>query len=304
MSENLYKSGTLHFKPVIPLESSVGKKFEEQVEQDVERVQNNANRLLPGKGRMPREAVEYMVKVQLARAQTMQNPYYKFISMVSSFSTEPMSKMWKKQEDVERGMSLISDTTGGVYSAIDAASGDFDGTMLAKSVGNAMNMKSEKEVSDYVKNRRDFITSPEVYGKLFLTPLIYGHILEAKELIQNHAVVQIDIDTFIQSIHATYFARLVSLRMNISRFLGGRYYTLSGNYGRLMQQTTRLLEYFKCRLKRHPNGHKLQKVFPTPANQRHLADNLPYGAGQLAPQLGPHLLPPQRNDYLDRLGHI
>ena len=69
--------------------------------------------------------------------------------------------------------------------------------------------------------------------------MIYGHMNEAQELIQNHCNVSIDLDKFIQSEHSTYFARLVALRMNMSRFLGGRYYTLSNNYGTMMQQTTR-----------------------------------------------------------------
>lgn len=263
--ENLYKTGTLHLNSTlnnpttITIDDTISEdKYQSQFNKTVNRVQKKADDLLPGDGKVPSDAIKYIVKIQMARASTMENPYYRFISQVSAFSTEPMTKFWKKQEDVEKGFSLLNDSSGTVFSAIDAAAGEYEGSQLSKAMGNYF--ESEKSVSEYVRNRRDYLTSPEVYGKLFLTPMIYGHMNEAQELIQNHCNVSIDLDKFIQSEHSTYFARLVALRMNMSRFLGGRYYTLSNNYGRLMQQTTRILQYFKTKLKESIGGRPMQKI--------------------------------------------
>ena len=60
-------------------------------------------------------------------------------------------------------------------------------------------------------------------------------------------MAQILVEILVVSDVSTYFARLVALRMNTSRFLSGRYYSLSGNYGRLMHQQNRLMQYFKSR---------------------------------------------------------
>ena len=84
-----------------------------------------------------------------------------------------------------------------------------------------------------------------IYVLYFLLSYLHLLINNYSRLKTNYGLFSIDLDKFIQSEHSTYFARLVALRMNMSRFLGGRYYTLSNNYGRLMQQTTRILQYFK-----------------------------------------------------------
>lgn len=304
--ENLYKTGTLNLvgdqgiSTVIALENEVDDDdaYESEVEKEVQRVQKNATRLVPGEGQVPEEAIKYMVKVQLARASTAENPWYRFITMISSFSTEPITKLWKDQKQVKEGFALSGETSGGVYSAIDAAVKK-QGSVLNK------NYKREQEVGEYVENRRDFLVSPEVYGKLFLSPMIVGHISEAQQLIQNHCHVSIDLDSFIQGEHATYFARLVSLRMNLSRFLSGRYYTLSGNYGRLMTQNARLLEYFKCRLLRHPNGHGLMKIYPTETSQRQLALKPPTRMKKEARWDPAHPLGSSTShSYINRLGQL
>lgn len=250
--ENLYTS---EISPAIDLlevgakqTNSNSVKAKQELKKQVKEVKKRADNLLPGNGKAPKKGVEYFVKTQMALAQTQKNPYYRLAMKISAFSGEPMTKMWKQQADVEKGQALLNESTDGVFSAIDAASGgQYDGDDLVRAMGNYMDQENEMQVSEYVKNRRDFFLSPSVFGKLFLTPLIYGHINEALELIQNHCKVKIQIEKLVESDDSTYFARLVALRMNTSRFLSGRYYSLSGNYGRLMHQQNRLMQYFKSR---------------------------------------------------------
>lgn len=302
--ETLYKTGTLNFENVVDVPVTIP--TDDDLTKDVDRVKKNADKLTPGNGKVPKSAVEYIIKVQMARANTMQNPWYKFISMVSSFSTEPMNKFWKKQEDAEKGLALINETSGGVFSAIDASADNFDGSELLEEMGDYLSSENERKVSDYLKNRRDFLTSPEVFNKLFLTPLIFGHISEAQKMVENFCSVTVDVDNFIQSDHATYFARLVSLRMNLSRFLGGRYYTLAGNYGRLIQQQDRLMMYFKCHLKNHPGGHlKIRTIFPNHSAQLRLAESHKVPAPPPMPKGAPSFHRSRTShSYLDQLGEL
>jgi hypothetical protein len=297
----IYKKSNL-LSTVIPLDSPVkGEDDKIKLKETVRQVRDRANNLLPGKGtEVPEEAVEYIVKVNVARANTIQNPWYRFISLVSGLSTEPMSKMWKKQEDVEKtGFALFGETNTSVFSAIDAAADNYDGSAL---VSRAMRSQ-EKNVADYVKNRRDFLNSPEVYGKLYLTPLIFAHINEAQQLIQNLCHVSLDLNEFIKSTHATYFARLVSLRMNMSRFLGGRYYHLNNNYGRLQQQTTKLLAYFKQKLSSSNVVPSMVQMYPNRLNQ-HLV-NQSLQEDQCLLPLGASLSQaPMRHSYFEKLNQL
>ena len=72
----------------------------------------------------------------------MQNPWYKFISLVS-LSTEPMSKLWKKQDIVEKQQSL-NETNSGVFSALNVgASQQYQGAGLVNNVKLQMQERNE-----------------------------------------------------------------------------------------------------------------------------------------------------------------
>lgn len=257
--DNLYKvtrdtAGSSDMPPSVQIDESLGANLQDsnlknEIKQRTKEVKERADFLLPGSGKAPTEAVEYFVRSQMAIAATSENPYYRLAMKISAFSGEPMTKMWRNQQEVEKSQALLNETSSGLYSAIDSSAGEYEGGELLEAMGSYMEKQSEANVSNYVKNRRDFFLSPTVFGKLFLTPVIYGHINEAKELIEQHCHVKLNIDEFIQSDHSTYFARLVALRMQMSRFLSGRYYSLSNNYGRLMTQTNRLMQYFRSKLR-------------------------------------------------------
>jgi hypothetical protein len=71
---------------------------------------------------------------------------------------------------------------------------------------------------------------------------------ESVQLLEKMSGKQLDVDALVGSKHSTYFARLVSLRIQLSRFLSGRYYSLSANYKRLLTQQGHLIAYFKRNL--------------------------------------------------------
>ena len=262
---------------------------------EVKNMKKRADNLLPGEGKAPKDAIEYFVKAQYALAQTEKNPWYRLAMKISAFSGEPMTKMWKTQAQVETGQALLQESSQGLYSAIDSSAGNYEGGDLVQAMGSYMEQQSEQNVSEYVKNRRDFNLSPQVFGKLFLTPLMFGHINESVELIKNHCGANVDVHHLIESTHQTMFARLVALRMQMSRFLSGRYYSLSGNYGRLMHQTNRVIMYFKSYYKPGSSGARLQysRMIPTRTGAVQ-NQNLNYQVPSL----------PSRSSYFEKLNRV
>lgn len=182
-------------------------------------------------------AVEFQIKNDEAQIRALRNPWYNFVVRVAGFSNEDVSKLWKDiGNDRNRDSQPLANTPSlSTYSQIDAAAG-------GKSEEN------ERELGEYLKNRQYFLQSVEVRGYIFLTPICYSHVGEAVSLLENMCHTKINADKMIQSEHSTYFARLVSLRIQMTRFLSGRYYSLSSNYDRLRTQQGMLVRYFKSKL--------------------------------------------------------
>lgn len=187
-------------------------------------------------------AVEFQIKNDEAQMQALRNPWYSFIMKVAGFSNEDVSKFWKDiGNDRAKSQPLANTPQISTIAQIDAAaSGTGDG--------------DDKELGKYLKDRQYFLQSVEVRGYIFLTPICYSHVGEAVSLLENMCRTKVNVDELIQSVHSTYFARLVSLRIQMTRFLSGRYYSLSSNYERLRTQQAMLMEYFKHNLGRSLNS--------------------------------------------------
>ncbi len=200
-------------------------------------------------GVIPESAIEYSERIDFAEKQKYKNKWYQFIMKVAAFSTEKIDKLWKKDVDNENQRSagvLTNERSGTAISSIEAASKRYAGSRLVRDELDEQDITTGKNLADYVGPRSNFLNAPEVRGEMFLSASAYGHILEAKELVGNHCNVRVTEDQLVFSKdHSTYFARLVAVRLQLSRFLSGRYYSLSANYGRLMKNQNRLLRYFR-----------------------------------------------------------
>lgn len=193
-------------------------------------------------------AVEFQIKNDQAQIQALRNPWYSFIIKVAGFSNEDVSKFWKDiGNDRARSQPLANAPQLGTIAQIDAA---------ATGAGEG----DDKEIGQYLKDRQYFLQSVEVRGYIFLTPICYSHVGEAVSLLENMCRTKVNVDDLIQSVHSTYFARLVSLRIQMTRFLSGRYYSLSSNYERLRTQQGMLMQYFKQNLGRSSNSSMTAQV--------------------------------------------
>lgn len=201
-------------------------------------------------GNIPESAIEYSERIDYAEKQKYKNKWYQFILKVAGFSTEKVDKLWKKDADQENQRSagqLTNERSSTSISSIEAASRRYAGSALVEEELDTDDVVRGKNIADYVGPRSNFLNAPEIRAELFLSASAYSHILEGKELINNHCKVGLTEDDLVFSEHSTYFARLVATRLQLSRFLSGRYYSLSSNYNRLMANQNRLIRYFKSK---------------------------------------------------------
>jgi hypothetical protein len=198
----------------------------------VERAKN----LSLGNNRLLNKAVDFQIRQDEAQIQALKNPWYSFIIKLAGFSNEDITKFWKDMgTGKDKSQPLANTPNVAQMSQINAAV-------------EQGNEGDDRELGNYLKERQYFLQSVEVRGYLFLTPTCYAHVCEAISLLEKRCRQKINPDELIQSEHSTYFARLVSLRIQMSRFLSGRYYALSANYGRMRTQEAHLIQYFQKEL--------------------------------------------------------
>lgn len=136
-------------------------------------------------------------------AEVRKDPGYKFLMMVSAFST------WR----LNRIVSLVKTK--------DSIGEDF------YSEDNDKDLK--------------WMQAPEISGVVFLSPTVYGHMKESEEIV-NQVVLKADLKTLVETPeYATLFARLVSIRMSLSAAMNGIGGRLDKTYLRLHQQQTAVL---------------------------------------------------------------
>tara|TARA_B100000519_G_scaffold201256_1_gene216325 strand:- start:6874 stop:7656 length:783 start_codon:yes stop_codon:yes gene_type:complete len=236
MSGLFYRIGSEdEVPPVVKVDTQTsGTDTSEATEGMLERAKNLS--IDGGRGQNLKAAVEFQIKQDEAAIQALKSPYYQFIMKVAGFSNEPISKFWKDESgDKTQAQPLVNTPNISQIAQINAAVGAEGG-------------EDGKELAEYLKTRQYFLQSVGVRGYLFLTPICYSHLCEAVSLLEKFCHTKIDVDQLVQSDHSTYFARLVSLRIQMSRFLSGRYYSLSANYDRLRAQQGYLMKYFKANL--------------------------------------------------------
>lgn len=211
-------------------------------------MQERANNLLSGsQSKISSGAIKVVQNRNYAQEQTLKNKYYRFIMQVAGFANEPIQKLWndnfKKDEKplVSEGLS------------IRPQEGDSLGVNTVKK-----NVKNPFDKEDFIEKqlqaKGSLIRSAEVSGQLLLSPSAYSHLLEAWEIVRHRCNSNVSLDELVSVEHSTYFARLVALRIQLSRFLSGRYYSVASNYKRLLfQQESLVRGYFKSKF--NPVGH-------------------------------------------------
>ncbi len=205
-------------------------------------MKERADNLLSGtKSRFATGTVKVIQNRNYAQEQTMKNNYYRFIMQVSGFANEPIQKLWndnfKKDEKplLSEGLTIRPQGDDSVF-------------MEGEDGNNDNPLESEEAIEKELQAKGNILRSAEVSGQLLLSPSAYSHLLEAWEIIRHRCNTNVSLDTLVSVEHSTYFARLVALRIQLSRFLSGRYYSVASNYKRLLfQQESLVRGYFKAK---------------------------------------------------------
>lgn len=233
--------------PVIKIEDKyLNKRLEDGKHVSKNTMKDRADNLLSGPySAVSRGAVQVVQNRNFAQEQTMKNKYYRFIMQVSGFANEPIQKLWndkfKKDEKplLSEGLSLAP------------SSGDPFNYVAGIEPEKIEEYDVQANIEQELQEKGNILRSAEVSGQLLLSPSAYSHLLEAWEIIRHRCNTNVSLDTLVSVEHSTYFARLVALRIQLSRFLSGRYYSVASNYKRLLYQQESLVRgYFKAKFNR------------------------------------------------------
>lgn len=161
--------------------------------------------------------VEHVIRRQELLESVKADPGYKFLMMVSSFSS--------------RRIDIICNVP----------------RRIARLNRGRMNCGMEATFEQWIEH-------PEVSGLVQLSPFAYGHIKEA-EMIVNNGFVCASLKTLIEDAnYAQLFARLVACRMSISSCLCASRQMLDKTFQRLHQEQHMLLKALRCRPRQSSRG--------------------------------------------------
>jgi len=230
--------------PVVPIDDIKIKNTDGVAQNTME---DRANYLTIGEQTISEDIIKLAKRRLFARKKILRDKYYKFIMQVAGFSNEPMIKLWKNE--TKKGEAPLTASDHSLAWETDWNPKSFKDILAEIQAGDKKeNLKNELESTLQMKLKADFLNSAEITGQIFMTPNAYSHLLEAWEIIRHRCNVDIELEKLVDIEHSTYFARLVALRIQISRFLSGRYYTVSSNYKRLIRQQELLISgYFKSK---------------------------------------------------------
>lgn len=174
-----------------------------------------------------RKAMEYEVTREARVREMRQNPTYQFIMLVAGFCNERMDTFWKEP------------TTQG-------AAG------LGISI-NRMEDVGDEGVSKASKFHNWYVNTPWADMTIFLSPMVYAHIEEAHQVVQNKwdHLKGCPLAGFVESMGVrNYFARLVAFCIKTSVNLSSKRYHLMAAYGRINKEKMKILNIF-----RHVHGY-------------------------------------------------
>lgn len=186
------------------------------------------------------EAQNWEEKHEKKRQEMRRSPMYQFVMLVASFANLRLNQMWRTPAEDPSKASGSADESAGQLG----------------SLGN-------DPISDQYDFQHRWTSSPLISGHLYLSPKVFGHLMEAEELVKNCTGTSMEAHQLMENSRTrVLFARLVAIRINMSAFLSGLNYQLDRNYRRLMTQQTMVLRALKSKVGRA--GSRAQRLPAVP----------------------------------------
>mgnify|MGYP001204180008 CR=1 FL=1 len=220
------------FQPSATLENTHIKIQTENIKTDTERTEKfkkRADELKPPYyPPVDKKTIDWEVRHQKARQQVRKDQSYQFVMMVSAFANLKMERLWTTPSEEPKQSSGRATEGGDSFNEL--------GTMT--------DMFSKEQLFQH-----KWTTTPEVSGLMYLSPMMYGHVQEAFDIIDrvNPNLAKDPNDLIDNSKYRTLYARLVAIRIKLSNFLSGVNYQLDRNWQRLHKEQSMILRHFRVR---------------------------------------------------------
>jgi len=183
--------------------------------------------------------------------QVRNDKSYRFLMMVAAFSKKKLGTIM----NVKQRNNITTTTTYNdqFHFAGYASNGD------PKFEQNIANEKKTNESTKVMEDNNDdnddiadntakiggqaWLTMPEISGSIQLTPEVYGHIKEAQMIVEGFSNRPMDLkDDLVENPrYQTLFARLVAIRMGLTKYFDSSYKQKDRIFSRLHQEQTMLL---------------------------------------------------------------
>lgn len=214
------KKGTTHIDVFDQTEDNTNTEEDEQRNEEWD---NRMEELKPPNyPPLNQETKEWEKRHEKAKQRMRSDSSYQFIMMVAAFANLKLDSMWSTPSE--------EPTNSAVESARGIGSLEYNG------ISEFDNLSKEQAF------QHRWTTMPEVSGLVYLSPKVYGHLMEAHDIFKNKTRLSTNLNILMSSEkYRTLFARLVAIRIKLSAFLSGLNYQLDRNYKRLLEQQAMVL---------------------------------------------------------------
>ena len=194
------------------------------------------------------------------------DPSYRFLMMVAAFSKKKLGTIMNVKRRLSTTVTNTSEKSGPSW--IDYTP-DRDGLKSRREFANNTNTTNSetKQENDGMDDGDDgdelaentgkvggqaWLTMPEISGSIQLTPEVYGHIVEAQTIVESFSNRPITLKDLVETPrYQTLFARLVAIRMGLTKYFYSSDKQKDRIFSRLHQEQSMLLRRIRI-VKRKP----------------------------------------------------
>jgi len=194
------------------------------------------------------------------------DPSYRFLMMVAAFSKKKLGTIMNVKRRLSTTVTNTSEKSGQMYFNSEANRYGIDTTAHFPNNANTKKSETKEDIvgmddgddGDEVGENtgkvggQAWLTMPEISGSIQLTPEVYGHIVEAQTIVESFSNRPITLKDLVETPrYQTLFARLVAIRMGLTKYFYSSDKQKDRIFSRLHQEQSMLLRRIRI-VKRKP----------------------------------------------------
>ena len=178
------------------------------------------------------------------------DPSYRFLMMVAAFSKKKLGTIM----NVKQRNNIKTTTTYNDQFHIAGRDSNNNPKIAQNIAKQEKTSETKQEMADDADGGGEvgeniakiggqaWLTMPEISGSIQLTPEVYGHIMEAKMIVEGFTKLTIKLEVLVETPrYQTLFARLVAIRMGLTKYFDSSDKQKDKIFSRLHQEQTMLL---------------------------------------------------------------